>query len=137
MQIHSEIVNRIVGNGFTYFKQEAQISSLKGVSDSVLDKYIDHLENSIQLPTQYRKDFKETMSQIVWMDRNTWNVFNIMFSRGSGGSCRYVCIMARHDDTTQKTEWLTADITGSFKLADDVLIVRESKSILGGMFGSS
>jgi len=77
------------------------------------------------------------MAQIVWMDRNTWSIFNLAFARTTGGECKYVCVMARHDDILMNTEWLIADITATFTLAPDVYVVSSSKSVLGGMFGSS
>ena len=62
-------------------------------------------------------------------------MFRTMFSVDQGGNDKYVCIMTiRHPGN--KYSFLVADMTATFALSPDLLLIRHTTSILGGLFSS-
>lgn len=71
------------------------------------------------------------------MDEETWSAYHMLFSMGSGGDCKFVTILAHHNGTSGKIDMLLSDMQASFKLAPDVMVIQESKSVLGGIYSDS
>lgn len=133
----STIVDKIVNWGFTDFKETANMKQINGVQDQYFLMFLDNLKSTINLPSKYVQNFESTMEVILYSTSNIWIVFDVAFSVDSGAQCKYVCVMARHDDIGKKTDWLIADVAATFDLAPDVLIIQQKQSVLGGIFSSS
>lgn len=71
------------------------------------------------------------------MDEQTWSAYHIVFSQGTGGECKFVSILAHHNSTSNKIDFLLSDMKASFKLAPDVLVIQVSRSIAGGIYSDS
>jgi hypothetical protein len=67
---------------------------------------------------------------------DAWNNFRNVFSLDNTGSCKSVNIMVTHNTEKDTFSFLIADIKQSFKLAQDILVYRNSKSTFGGLFKS-
>jgi len=133
----TSVINRIVSNGFTSFIQRANIMQLDGVSEDRLDAFLDYLQGQIALPNNIKPHFKNTMKDILYCDSNQWVMFKLVFSVGTGGDCKYVCVLAQHDEKKKEINWLIADVQSLFLLAPDVIVINKSRSILGGLFSKS
>lgn len=137
MRNTSVVVDKIVNRGFTSFKEKASIQQINGVQDQYFAMFLNNLKTTINLPQKYEKDFESIMEVILYSTSNIWVVFDITFAINSGAECKYVCVMARHDEINKKTDWLVSDVAATFTLAPDVLIIQQKQSYLGGLFGSS
>lgn len=63
-------------------------------------------------------------------------MYRTMFSVSSTSNANYLCIMSYRNDQDQYSLYVVV-MSNSFDLAPDMLIVKNSKSVLGGLFGSS
>jgi len=133
----TSVINRIVSNGFTSFIQRANIMQLDGVSVDMIDSFVDYLQGQIALPNSIKPHFKNTMKDILYCDSNEWVMFKLVFSVGTGGDCKYVCVLAQHDEKKREINWLIADVQSLFLLAPDVIVINQSRSFLGGLFSKS
>lgn len=127
-------ITRIVGSGFTYFKEQADMVQYNGVSDSNLIPFLNYLKSLISLPDAYQKYFVDNLSMILFSDFNEIVVYRVLFSADAGGDCHYVCVMGQRNDVTGKTDWLVGDVKALFKLAPDILYIEKSKSNMFGLF---
>lgn len=132
----SEIIKTIVNRGFTSFEESATIQEIKGVSDSNLELFASIIRQNIELPPEYEKTLKDEIEMIQWEDENNWIIVTLVFSINSGGDCKYITILGRHDFEAKNSHWLVADIKAHFALAPAIYVVREKKSYLGGLWSS-
>jgi hypothetical protein len=70
---------------------------------------------------------------------NEWVSFDMMFNDGVVNStlCKCVSIMVRHNVEQSAYDMILADVQSSFALAPNVLVVRKSVSVNGGIFADS
>jgi len=101
-----------------------------------LEKYLSHLNDKIKVPAKYQKALSDVIEEIQWADDNIWQCNNVIFSTGVGGQVKMAAVLAHHDDKNQKYDFVLTDITATFELGDDILIVNKSKSVLGGIYES-
>ena len=71
------------------------------------------------------------------MDYNVWKAFHTVFNQGTGEDCKFVSIMAHHNSKDNTIDILIADFKAGFKLAPNIAVIQESKSILGGIYSDS
>jgi hypothetical protein len=133
---NTEIKERILGKGFDYFSQNAQIQISKGVKEEYLDTYLKHLETRLKVPTQNQEDLKMTLEEIKFTDSSVWSAFDTLFSIDTQGSVKFASILSSRNDSGSY-DFVYTDIKGDFKLAPDVLVVRKSLSVLGGIWSDS
>jgi len=131
------VVDKIVNRGFTSFKEQAAFEQYNGVEDAYFNQFLDNLKSEISLPAQYQAEFNNVMQVTLFSTSNVWVVFNIIFSVQQGADCKFVCVMASHDATNQKTNWLIANVGATFELAPDLLVVQTKKSYLWGAWSDS
>lgn len=129
----SEVVNEIVGNGFTTFKQSADMTFYTGVNDSQLIDFLNYAKDSISLPEAYSQYFIDNLSMILFSDFNEIVVYRVLFSADEGGDCKYICIMGQKNEN-ETTDWLIGDVKAEFDLANDVLVFENTKSAAWGIY---
>lgn len=133
----SEIKERLLGKGFDYFNQSAQIQVTKGIKDEFLDKYLAHIEARIKVPDERQKDLKMVLEEARWAEKNAWNAFNTLFALKDGGNVKFCSILIARNDEKNTYDFLFTDITAAFKFAPDVLVVSKKLSVLGGLWEDS
>ena len=132
----SELKERIMGKGFDYFAQSAQIQISKNVKDQYIDQYLNHLENRIKVPADRQQDLKMSLEEIKWADSTVWSAFDTLFSIDTQGNVKFASILASKNDAGNY-DFVYTDIKADFKLAPDVLVVKKSLSVLGGIWSDS
>jgi hypothetical protein len=71
------------------------------------------------------------------MDDNVWKAFNSVYNQGTGENCKFISLMAHHNNTSNTIDILIANFKAGFKLAPNIAVIQESKSILGGIYSDS
>jgi hypothetical protein len=130
----TEVVNKIVQNGFTKFKQQADLQLYRGVEDSNLDAFLKYVQSIINLPEIYQEYFVENLSMVLYSDFNEVVIFRVVFSVDKGGDCKYICVMGQRNDDGKTTDWLVGDVKADFSLAPDVLVIEKSSSYAWGLY---
>jgi len=55
-----------------------------------------------------------------------WTAYNILFTKGStNSSVKFATLMINHNETDQTLNWLIADMTATFELAPDILVIEK------------
>ena len=132
----STVIDRIVNRGFENFQQSASMEQYLGVDDKYLDLFLASVKNDLELPKQFESVFDSTMRDVLYGDSNTWIGFDVVFSLNLGATCKFVCVLARHDEKVKKIDWLIANVRATFDLAPDLIIINQKRSVLGGLWGS-
>jgi hypothetical protein len=78
-----------------------------------------------------------SLEDFSYMDSTTWIMSKVAFKTNVGGNIRYMTLLASRDTANKKFHMLICDISSFFKLADDMMIINKSKSILGGIYENS
>jgi hypothetical protein len=132
----SEIKKRILGKGFDYFKQSAQIQVIS-IKAAFLDNYLINLEKKIAVPEKYKSSLTMIIEECRWADSNVWNAFETMFDINNGGDIKFASIVVAFNDKKNTYDFLINDVQADFKLAPDVLVVSKKLSVLGGIWEDS
>jgi hypothetical protein len=125
---------RVIGQGLTSFKQNSEVMHYEGVHDDNLEAFLQHIRKIVKVPEVYSDDFVDSLMLIQFATFNEIVIKRFIYSIDKTGFCRYVCILGQRDEETQETEWLIADIKGSFELAPDLIIIESSTSAAWGLF---
>lgn len=134
----NEAIRKIIGNGFTYYSENARLAQFNGVDGNNLDDFIDYLSRVVKLPKDYQGNFHLILGMVRYVPFADIISTNLAFSIDkTKSSCTYVNILAqRNDDNTY--DFLIGEIGASFTLAPNVLVIdSRKKSILGGLISSS
>ena len=70
------------------------------------------------------------------MESNVWNMMRTIFNVKEVSKANYFNIMSYINDEGLYSLYIV-EMNNNFEIAPDILIMKDSKSILGGMFGSS
>lgn len=130
----SEIKERLLGKGFEYFNQSAQIQISKKVKGEFIDQYLAHLQTRIKVPADRQEDLKMVLEESKWSESNVWTGFDTLFSLDKGGNTKFASILVTKDDTADTYDFIFTDIKADFKLAPDTLVVHKKLSVLGGIW---
>lgn len=130
----STLKQTILGKGFDYFNQSAQIQISTGIKDEFFDKYLGHLETRIKVPKDRQEDLKMVLEECRWAEKNVWSATNTLYSIDDGGNVKFVSILAARNDEKNTFDFVFSDIKAEFKLAPDVMIINKKLSVLGGIW---
>ena len=130
----STIKETLLGKGFTYFSQSAQMQISKGIKGQYIDNYLTHLETRIKVPAERQEDLKMVLEESKWADSNVWTAFNTLFSVDNGGNTKFASILISRNDVKDTYDFVFTDIKADFKLAPDTLVVSKKLSVLGGIW---
>jgi hypothetical protein len=130
----SEIKERLLGKGFEYFNQSAQIQISKKVKGQFIDQYLAHLQTRIKVPADRQGDLAMVLEESKWSESNVWTGFDTLFSLDKGGNTKFASILVTKDDTADTYDFIFTDIKADFKLAPDTLVVHKKLSVLGGIW---
>jgi hypothetical protein len=129
----SAVVNKLVKRGFAEFEESAAVQQLNGVDYGVSDDLTNWIVTELSLDDSYRKRIETMMTIVEHADSQEWIRFEVAFSVGDGGDCRYVVLLARNDKEAKQTQWLIGNVQGKFQLAPNLLIIQEKRSSLFGL----
>lgn len=130
----STIKETILGKGFTYFSQSAQIQVTKGIKDEYLDQYLSHIQKRLKVPEERQEDLSLVLEETRFAEKNAWNAFNTLYSIDDGGNTKFCSILVAKNDEKNTYDFMFTDIKADFKLAPDVLVVNKKLSVLGGIW---
>jgi len=136
-QKNSTVKEKIAGVGFSQFEQSAQFQKTMGLKAQYLTKFLDHINERLEVPDKNKKDLKMVVEEIQWADDNQWQCFNVIFSTGKGGNVKMAAMIINHDEKNDKYNFIISDVQATFQLSDDMLIVTKSLSVAGGIFSDT
>jgi hypothetical protein len=132
----SEVKQKIIREGFDKFDQTAQVQIISGMRREGLNKFMTLISKRLMVPEDKREDVKNIIIESDWMENNMWSNYDLFFSIGTGGKTKFASIFS-HKDANDKFHFIVIEIQAEFELADDILIMTDKKSILGGIWSNS
>jgi len=130
---HSEVVKN-VSLGFSNFVQNTQINSIDGLAGNMFGKWADTVVKRIKADNATKAAVQKYIDMIPTAEAGKWNMFRTIFSQDKSSDANYLCLMTYKVPETGKYKIYNIQMQNSFKLAYDVLIVRNSQSQDGDFF---
>ena len=132
----SEVVKIVVSRGFTSFEEKTSVSEIRGVKKENLQKFVNHLKDSMKIPQDQMINIMSVISDIIYEKETTWIMLNLVFNINKGGTSKYVCILGRNNGENG-LDFLIADVDSQFVMAPDLFIVNKKKSFMGNFFSDN
>jgi hypothetical protein len=136
-EFKEEIVDKEFANGWSKFKQATKVFKGAGLDYENMDDFFADIKAMIKVPAAYSDDFDQQIAWIKFFDNTTWSEHNTQFNKGKGGSDTMFTFYAVNHQADSKLDVLFLTCAQEFKLADNYMVISQSKSILGGLFSSS
>lgn len=133
----TELKEKLVGVGFDYFSGHSTMDYLHELDAEYVPQYINVLMDSLEVPENKREAFAAKVNLMPHMSDGEFSVYDLTYTSGPGGDCKYVCIIMVNDRVKNTSSFMVSDIRASFHLAPDIFVIQKSKSSLGGLFSSS
>jgi len=105
------------------------------MNDNKFNDFLNYLHSQIDLPQFFKDKFNPIIKDILLSSSDEWLLFKVMFSVDK--NCKYVSILAQHDEEKEVVNWLIANIESKFTLESELLVINEAKSFSGELFEKS
>ncbi|PAA54414.1 hypothetical protein BOX15_Mlig016434g1, partial [Macrostomum lignano] len=125
----SEVIGRIVGQGYEYFSQSSSLSKVNGLRASFYDRYVDIMVPRFDIPPADQAEIKEKVfDQIKEAEPGKWFEHKMLFNPASDPeNTKYICVygFVRNDGNF---DLVVLEVRASFKLARDVLVIQNKRT---------
>ena len=125
----STTITRITRLGFNYFNQKTIVLKAIDIPANKVNEFINALIFDYNLPTKTSFQLGLTYS-----DDFDWDRVEYLYSPTMNGSYNSFTLFKNGDSIKNTGSFFIVDIESNWQLAPDLLIIRESKSILGGIW---
>lgn len=126
-----------LARGWSKFKEGTKVFKGSGLSYDRAPDFFNDVQNMIQIPSDYSDDFNQMIQFIQFFDQEYWSNHDLSFSIGKGGDASHFTMMANNNKNNQTIDVLFITLDEHFALADDVFVMTESHSYLGGIWSTS
>jgi len=130
----SEIVQRIESKGYKYFEGNTNMQRLVGLKPQYRDRWIEKTIASLEMSNPKIAD---QLRDAFMFREATGLMMSIAYQPAGTGDTKYAFFAMTYDEPTDTTNWIVIDVKAKFQLAPDLLVVRKSLSVMGGIFESS
>jgi len=127
----TEVVKNISAPGFTSYVQNTVIQSVNGLDGRFFGKYAEMVLRRVNSDNATRAALEKHLNNIPNAEANKWHMFRTIFSSTNSSSASYINLMIYKDGNTGKFKIFNIQLSNSFKLAQNVLVVRTSQSMDG------
>ncbi|CAF2840576.1 unnamed protein product [Rotaria sp. Silwood2] len=125
----STTITRITRLGFNYFHQKTEVLKVIDIPADKVNEFINALIFDYNLPS--KTSFK---LGLTYSDDFAWDRVEYLYSPTMNGSYNSVTMFKNGDSIKNTGSFFIIDIESNWQLAPDLLLIRESKSILGGIW---
>lgn len=129
-------IAKLFSNGMKTYSDSTKVQFIQQVDGDELSGFANFLSTSLRIPTGKKASFIDTVQASVWMDVNDWKELSFVFDMGKG-QAKYVSVVAAANSTTNKLDFLIADIQSNFEIGDDIFVSTYTKKSFFGLFGST
>ncbi|KAF8936862.1 hypothetical protein BGZ58_003588 [Dissophora ornata] len=120
--------------GFNRYEHNAKAFSSSGIERENLIEFVEHIISTAQLPNN--DDLKTIMLGVKYSDDSfTWTGESMSYTAPDGKN-HFLYVTKNADPVTDKINLIFGMVNSGYTLAPDMMIVRRTKSILGGIFES-
>jgi hypothetical protein len=135
----TEIMEKLKGEGFEKFSQDAQVQVTTGIKEEYFDRFTESLLKRIKVPEGRQDDIQGALEVARFADRQMWSAFNTLFNVDDGGNVKFASIIVNRNEKNGKDvyDFVFTDLKSTFKLAPDVTVVNKKLVVLGGLWSDN
>jgi hypothetical protein len=130
----TEIVNSFTKVGFASYDNDVNIHYYLGVAQSNTDRLKTMIIRNFQIPADKADSFRDFIDFADIADSSAWTNYQSFLRADNEGGAKSVQIFFNLDLATNKYNVFITDVKTKFKVADDIYVMKKSKSRFGGMF---
>lgn len=130
----TEIVESYTKLGFDHYDNVVTIQYYLGVAASNIDRLKSIIVRSLAVPADKVDSFNDYLDFADIVDASSWTNFDNILRTDNEGGTKTAQIFFNRDEATDKYNVFVTDIKADFKVADDLFVMKRSKSTMGGMF---
>lgn len=130
----STIKETLLGKGFSYFAQSAQIQISKGLEEANFDKFMGYIAKRLKVPEERRDDLTDVVETAKFVEKQAWVAFNTLYSVDKIGNTKFATLLIGKDEQTGKYDIVLSDVQADFQFAPDLIVVNKKLSVFGGIF---
>jgi hypothetical protein len=128
------VTTQVFKQGYTYYREKSDTMLYSGVSDDNLPAFTNFLSKLIKLPPQYDQLVLQALNDIVVAKAQGSIYTEILYEKTTGGTNNYVLIIGERDEEKGLTNWLIGSVDVKFKLADELIAIRTTRSAFFGLW---
>jgi len=134
----SQVMQTINQTGYSNFLSSVSVQQMHKVPQTYFPVFVQHVVAAMQVPADRQPALIKSLLNVQSSPSNAWVSFDMMFNAGDNSTlCKCVSILVRHNAPVAAYDMMLADVQASFALAPNVLVVRKSVSVNGGIFADS
>jgi hypothetical protein len=124
----TEIVEKLNTSVLDTFSQSAIVQRVSGIKDQMLTMFIKSLMGRLRLPQEYLTNITSELSELSNLENSEWQSYKFMYNKESdNNTCYYVCLLAQHDITNKKSNWMYTELNTKFNLTS-IFVVTKSQT---------
>jgi hypothetical protein len=135
----TEIIEKLKGEGFEKFYQDAQVQITTGIKDEYFDRFTENLMKRIKVPEGRQDDINGALEVARFADRQMWSAFNTLYNVDNGGDVKFASVIVNRGEKDGKDvyDFVFTDLKSTFTLAPDVTVVNKKLIVLGGLWSDN
>ena len=98
----TEIMERLKGQGFEKFAQDAQVQITNGVKEEHFDKFAESLLSRIKVPEGREADIQSALETSRFAEKQMWSAFNTLFNVDDGGNVKFASVIVNRGEKDGK-----------------------------------
>jgi hypothetical protein len=134
-----EIIEKLKGEGFEHFSQDAQVQIITGVRDEYFDKLLENVAKRIKVPEGRKEDVEGALETARFGDTQVWSAFNTLYDIDAGGNVKFASVLISRSvkDGKDVFDVVFSDLKSTFKLAPDITVVEKKLVVAGGIWSQN
>jgi len=130
----TEIVQSYTKLGFESYDNLVTIQYYLGVSASNINSLKSVIVRSLYIPKDKVKSFNDYIDFADVVDSSSWTNYNSFLKSDNSGGAKSVQVFFNIDSKTNKYNVFVTETKTQFKVADDIYVMKKTKSTFGGAF---
>lgn len=130
----TEIVQSFTKAGFSSYDNTVLIMYYLGVPDTNIGRLKEMIIRNLQVPDDKLQSFADYIDFADIVDSSSWNNYQSFLRTDNSGGAKSIQLFFNFDQVAKKYNVFVTDVKTQFQIADDIFVMKKSKSTFGGLF---
>ncbi len=139
-KVTTTLIGEFKSKGFSSFSLTASVRRYTGIRGAEIGTFttvVTRILTNDHPDKEKQRKIKANLELVQFIDSNTWTMDDIGIDTGRPDSSdRFFTIMYNNENFGEKYNFLAMNVQSTFKLAPNLLIYKQNKSVFGGIVGS-
>jgi hypothetical protein len=132
--IKTEIVEQYTNLSFESYDNLVTVQQYVGVAERNIGSLKNVISRYLDIPADKLEDFKSYIDFADMGDATVWNNFQTLLKTDNSGNSKSINILFNFDNATSKYNVIVTETRTQFQVADDIYVMKKTKSTFGGAF---